>query len=77
MEVDIPGEEHRDEHRDEQRNEHCDENHDGPVNKIASALAMWGDSALKRRLWKVLVNEAQSVQAGKRWTIELRSRHCQ
>ena len=73
MEVDIPGNEHRDEHR----NEHCDENHDGPVNENASALAMWGDSALKRRLWKDLASEAQSIQAGKRWKIELGSRYCQ
>ncbi|KAL8930025.1 MAG: hypothetical protein Q9172_000257 [Xanthocarpia lactea] len=39
------------------------------------ALAMWGDSALKREMWKKLANEAQSVQAGKRWTKELSSEY--
>lgn len=37
------------------------------------ALAMWGDSSLKREMWKKLANKAQGVQAGKRWTKELRS----
>ena len=37
------------------------------------ALATWGDSALKRELWKKLANKARSVQADERWTKELRS----